>query len=171
MRTKKGSYNRNERPNGIRQKGTLLLVPVLAITLWLLVRQPVQTAQATSADTVDGNMTVSRETEDAKIDWDIPPVYRVADRDPMQLAEPSLPDEAPATPQTRKQAPLTLRGILYSADRPVAMIGTNLVHEGQQIAGVTVIEIARDSVEFEMDGQRWKQRVSDPAIPSRQDAQ
>ena len=169
MRAEQGSYNRDKRPNSLRQKGMLLLVPVLAVTLWLLVRQPPQTVQARAAETVDETMTVSHETEDARIDWELPPLYRIADRDPMQLATPSLADEESAAPRTRTQANLTLRGILYSDDRPVAMVGTTLVHAGQQIAGVTVIEIARDSVEFEMDGQRWTQRVSDPTVSSRQD--
>ena len=51
----------------------------------------------------------------------------------------------------------------------MAMIGANLVQEGQQVAGATVVKIEKDSVEFEMDGQRWKQMVSERTTPSEPD--
>jgi hypothetical protein len=99
-----------------------------------------------------------------EIAWEGPPLYPPDARDPMRLPEPSVtstpaetdkPEVAPK--QTRIE--LVVSGILYSSDRPAAIVDTQLVHEGQQISGATVKKIERDGVEFEWNGQTWKQTV------------
>ena len=52
-----------------------------------------------------------------------------------------------------------LQGILYSEDDPTAVIGTQVVHEGEKILDVTIVKINKDKVEFERDGKRWTQEV------------
>ncbi len=52
-----------------------------------------------------------------------------------------------------------VRGILLSEDRNSAIVGKNIVHIGDQIAGATVVSISRKTVEFERDGKRWMQQV------------
>jgi len=54
---------------------------------------------------------------------------------------------------------LQVRGIAFSHDKPSAVIGTTIVHEGDIVSGATVVRIDRDSVEFEINGHRWTQRV------------
>jgi hypothetical protein len=151
----------------------VLLIPVLAVVLWLLVREPMQphsaaAAEEVTAPTESGTVDAS-ETEYLGIEWEIPPLYQSSGRDPMQLAPPETEAGPARVTQTYERFNLPLRGILYSEDRPVAMIGTSLAHEGQQIDGVTIVEITRESVEFEANGQRWTQTISDLAIPSRRD--
>ncbi len=166
MKMKKGQYGPDEQPNGVRQKAMLLLIPVLAVVLWLLIRGPAATISTAAAETPDPETVLSHEAEE--IDWEIPPIYQSSGRDPMQLAPPAFVDEDSTEPQTKVRANLTLRGILYSEDESLAMIGTSLVHEGQQVSGATVVKIDKDSVEFEMDGRRWKQMVSAPAVQPHQ---
>jgi len=79
----------------------------------------------------------------------------------MQLAPPAFLEVESTEPPTRVGVNLTLRGILYSEDRPLAMVGSSLVQEGQQVAGATIVKIDKSSVEFEMDGRRWRQTVSE----------
>lgn len=50
-------------------------------------------------------------------------------------------------------------GILYSNDRPAAIIGYRIVHEGETIRDVEVVKIHKDKVEFEKDGRRWTQTI------------
>jgi hypothetical protein len=116
----------------------------------------------------EAEVTPADETSD-EIDWQIPPLYQPRGRDPMQLAPPTFLETESTEPQTKVQVNLTLRGILYSEDKSLAMIGANLVQEGQQISGATVVKIEKDSVEFEMDGRRWKQTVSERVTPSEPD--
>lgn len=54
---------------------------------------------------------------------------------------------------------LKVRGIAYSYDRPSAVIGTTIVHEGDVVLGATVVKISRGSVEFEVNGETWMQKV------------
>jgi type II secretory pathway component PulC len=169
MKRNNGQYSGDEQPNGIRQKAMFLLIPVLAVVLWLLIRDPAATIATAAAETPDHETIRSHEAED--VDWEIPPIYQSSGRDPMQLAPPAFVDEDSAEPQTKVRVNLTLRGILYSEDESLAMIGTSLVHEGQQVSGATVVKIDKDSVEFEMDGRRWKQVVSAPAVQPHQNSE
>jgi len=54
---------------------------------------------------------------------------------------------------------LKVRGIAYSFERPSAVIGTTIVHEGDIVLGATVVRISRGSVEFEVNGESWTQKV------------
>jgi type II secretory pathway component PulC len=54
---------------------------------------------------------------------------------------------------------LIVKAIVYSEDNPSAVIGKQIVHEGDEISGATIVKINEDSVEFEMNGERWKQKV------------
>ena len=167
MKREKGFASNTEQPNGARQKVMLLLIPVLAIVLWLLVRKPMAPAPVAAAETLANKVTPSSEM--VEIDWQRPPVYQPSGRDPMQMAPPTFLEPDSAEPETKARVNITLRGILYSEDKSMAMIGANLVQEGQQVVGATIVKIEKDSVEFEMDGQRWKQMVSERATPSEPD--
>jgi len=56
-------------------------------------------------------------------------------------------------------------GILYSEDRPAAIIGYRIVHEGEVIHDVQVVKIHKDKVEFEKDGRRWTQTIQGAPTP------
>jgi hypothetical protein len=93
--------------------------------------------------------------------WPIPKVYPEDVRDPMEwVAEGQTPNSnsnnAVSTPGISRPI---VRGILYSEDKPRAIIGTDIVNEGDLIRGALIIKIGRKTVEFEMDGQRWVQEV------------
>ena len=50
-------------------------------------------------------------------------------------------------------------GILYSENKPSAIIGNRIVHEGDTLYGIKVIKIYEDKVEFEKNDKRWIQSV------------
>jgi hypothetical protein len=50
-------------------------------------------------------------------------------------------------------------GIIHSDDKPSAVIGSSLVHEGDTLYGVRIVKVNSNNVEFEMDGQTWSQRL------------
>lgn len=52
-----------------------------------------------------------------------------------------------------------ITGILYSEDKPAAIIGYRIVHERDTIHGVMVVKIHKDKVEFEKDGKGWIQTI------------
>jgi hypothetical protein len=63
----------------------------------------------------------------------------------------------PLTPTTSFYEPIS--GIIYSHDRPAAILGGRIVHEGDSQYGVKIIKIHKDKVEFEENGKRWIQRL------------
>lgn len=60
---------------------------------------------------------------------------------------------------TKKPVRLTVMGIVYNQDRPSAIIGSAIAHQGDKVSGATVVKISRDSIEFEANGVTWMQRV------------
>ena len=148
--------------SGTRQKVMLVLVPVLIVAFIFVVsplllppKKVPKTTQAKPPTTVAGAST--------EIKWEIPPPYPETLHDPMQsvapatvpvTTEPEIKEVEPVKPQNP-----VVKGILYSADNPAAIIGTQIVHAGDKISGATVIKINKGSVEFEVDGKKWEQNV------------
>lgn len=54
---------------------------------------------------------------------------------------------------------LKVRGVAFTSERPSAVIGTTIVHEGDVVLGATVMKINKGSVEFKVNGERWTQKV------------
>jgi hypothetical protein len=70
------------------------------------------------------------------------------------------------SPTIATQPKGTVTGIVYSIDKPLALIDKQVVYEGDTINGAKVIKIHKDKVEFEKDGNRWTQEVGVPTYPS-----
>lgn len=66
--------------------------------------------------------------------------------------------ESSAHAQNRPR--LVVKGIVYSERNPSALIGKEIVHEGDTISGAQVVRIRKDSVEFSVNGTTWRQGVS-----------
>jgi len=90
----------------------------------------------TSGPEVDGQISASR-------------VTRL--RDPMQFGS--------ANTTQAEHSKLIVKGIVYSEDNPSAVVANKIVHEGDEVLGVTIVKINKDSVEFEMNDKRWTQKV------------
>ena len=147
--------------SGTRQKAVVVLVPVLAIALVFVLTQVVSSPsrslakgkQKAPATTVTGSA--------GEIDWKIPVPYPATLRDPMQggpfapaKAEPQAPQIS--EPEAEK---LIVRSILHSESKPSAVVGTEIVHEGDTISGAIIVRILKDGVEFEKDGKKWTQKI------------
>ncbi len=88
-----------------------------------------------------------------EIEWQKPLVYPANLRDPMRKASEQGLAAGPA-------GDVIVRGIVWSEDTPAAIIGTQIIYQGQTVNDATVVKISRDSVEFEKDGKKWTQKVS-----------
>ena len=87
-----------------------------------------------------------------KIDWKIPQPYPAALRDPMQI-------NSAAVAASLDAAKFIVKGIVYSEDKPAAVVDGRIVHQGDKVFDADVVKINRDSVEFETNGKRWIQKV------------
>jgi len=58
-----------------------------------------------------------------------------------------------------------ITGVIYTEEKPSAIIDGEIVHEGDTIHGVKVVKIHRDKVQFEKKKKRWTQQTREK--PSR----
>jgi len=54
---------------------------------------------------------------------------------------------------------LVVRGIVFSKNKPSAIINNQILSEGQSFNGVKLVKITKETVEFEANGKRWTQPV------------
>jgi len=127
-----------------KQKTMAVMMPVLFIILLVFVFKggifgaKVPKTEASGQDTASSVATADSNT------------------DPMRLGPV---ENARTETETRTLVRLTVQGILYSEDKASAVIGNQIVHEGERIRGMTIIRISKDTVEFEMNGKKWTQKV------------
>jgi len=55
--------------------------------------------------------------------------------------------------------------ILYCEDSPTVLIEDQMLHKGDVIHEVQVIDIKIDTVQFDKQGEQWEQKVQEPAKP------
>ena len=55
--------------------------------------------------------------------------------------------------------------ILYCEDEPTVLIEDQILHEGDTIHEVTVLDIGSEKVQFSKQGDKWEQKVQEPAKP------
>lgn len=67
-----------------------------------------------------------------------------------------------SNPPSQIQTTGLLTGIVYTENRPSAIIDHQIVHNGDTLHGVKVAAIYKDQVEFEKNGQKWQQTVNQP---------
>jgi len=140
-------------PRAKKQVTMTILIPALAIVLiFVLIRtlgtEPAKPIEASELTTTSGTVNSY-----VKIDWKIPELY------PTTLRDPMLPSSAGITVAGDRANNLIVKGIVYSEKSPSAVIGDQIVHEGDKISDVTILKINRDNVEFEINGKKWTQKV------------
>jgi preprotein translocase subunit SecG len=144
-----------------RQKIMIILIPVLFIIMIFMFRQVLSKApQETEGSTNDDSSVTKTVRSDSEIDWRIPEPIPMQIRDPIK---PGVMTVMPNAGQTDSNniGMLSVRGILFSQDKPSAVIGNKIVHLNDKIDNATVVQIDRDFVVFEKDGKRWTKKVAE----------
>ncbi len=159
--------------NNIKQKAMVILIPILAIVMIFMFRQVLSKApKKTRGATNDDAPAVGTVGSDSEINWQIPEPIPMEIRDPIKPATQAQ-TVLPSAWQTdsNDMGMLSVRGILYSQDKPSAVIGNRIVHLNDKIDGATVVEIDRDSVIFERNGKRWTKKVAELEIEQKEQEQ
>ncbi len=135
-----------------RQKAMTILVPVLAIIMIFVLTQVLGTPSPKIIIPAGfGPANAAASSNNNTIDWQIPDPYPTTLRDPMQIGS--------VTTDQAGGGELIVKGIVYSEDNPSAVIGEQIVRQGDKISGITIVKISKDSVEFERNGKKWTQKV------------
>jgi len=137
-----------------RQKTSIILLVLFTSALVFVLARPYfpsrrnANTSATAGQANTGNSPMAN----IKINWPVPPVYSAKLRDPMEMGtRQQIIIETPVD--------LVVKGITTSEDRKFAVIGTQLMQEGDTILDATIIQINPNNVVFERDGERWTQEV------------
>jgi len=157
-----------------RQKLMKRLVPLLFVGLagaiFWSVRSTLPSCKGADKQAVETEVELaSVEAEDIVIAWERPAAVTGPVRNPMlrcevaateDEAEPEVSEASPGEAEGSEGAfSLSLTGIVYSADEPMAIVEKQIVHVGDTIGDVRVVEITKTSVEFEKEGQKWRQEL------------
>lgn len=149
-----------------RQTAMVIMVPILAIVMIFVIRQILSKSphKTKGADTDDIPIVTANADPGDGIDWKIPEPITIVTKDPVKY--PDQNDTQPNQQQNQstggnKTETINIRDIIFSKDKPSALVGSKIVYVGDTINGMTITKINRDSIEFERDGQRWEQNVRD----------
>ncbi len=133
-----------------RQKMMVVLAPILFVVLIFMFIRTFSTPSRKITGSEEPGPLKTVASTDTKVDWQVPKPYPTTLRDPMQFGSTSGQTGAGG---------LIVKGIVYSKDNPSAVIGSQIVHQGDKILDVTVVEINENSVEFEAGNKKWIQNV------------
>jgi hypothetical protein len=154
--------------NNTRQKVMVILIPILFIIMIFMFRQVLSKApQETEGSTNDDSSVTMAVSSDGEIDWRIPEPIPMQIRDPIKPGVRAVVPNAWQTDSNNIQM-LSVRGILYSQDKPSAVIGNKIVHLNDKIDNATIVQIDRDFVVFEKDGKRWTKKVAELQVEQRE---
>jgi len=139
--------------NSGKQKAMVLLTPVLfvvfIVVLTQVLKKPSGAAPKPTKAFAPSGATAAFT---GKITWQIPTPYPANLRDPMEFG--------PVRTEQKEDAnALVVKGIVYSDDRPAAVVGNDIVFEGDTVGGAKVVKINQDSVEFQTNEKKWTQKV------------
>jgi hypothetical protein len=136
-----------------RHMAMLILIPALFLVVVFVFGRLLLKSGMRGGNAQDGDMAAVALGPKTQIEWQRPLVYPANLRDPMRKASEQGFSAGTA-------GDVIVRGIVWSEDSPAAIIGTQIIYQGQTVNDMTIVKISRDSVEFEKDGKRWTQKVS-----------
>jgi len=154
-----GSRNASLDP---RQKKTAMLVGILSLVFSVVMfvslggvgGTQAAAAEAGSDDQATQSQVTKRTAQNWKSPDPLPQDFRNATTPIAKLA---------AGQQTGDSAvdsgELIVRGIVFSKNKPSAIINDQILTEGQSFNGVKLVKITKETVEFEANGKRWTQSV------------
>ena len=156
---------------------TLLVVGALALILvvaWVSRAPAPGTLRRRMAGAMAGPTASSL---GAEIDWQVPGIYEARWPDPTRLSyvgrrpvvttpQPSAPAQDPnvTAPVVKPLPPpprLDIRGVVFSEQEPLAIVGTEVLHEGDLVGPVKIVKIHLDGVDLLSGDRTWKQGLSE----------
>jgi len=146
--------------NHTRQITALLLIPILFIVLvFVLVRVLGPGSAANRRGTKVAAASLASADSSSTINWQLPKPYSAQLRDPMKRGastsqQPGGSSNAGPNAWLLDGGQVILRGIVYGEDKANAIVGMQIVREGDKMGDITVVKINKNSVEFEGKGQQ-----------------
>lgn len=135
-----------------RHKIMVVAIPILLVGFILSFGRVLGSGTGRRPNVAEGVVSTASSAA-GEIKWQVPEPYPTTLRDPMQIGY------SPGNDADAAQDKLPVKGIVYSEDNCAAIIGSQIVKQGEKVGQATVTKINKDSVEFEMNGKTWSQKV------------
>ena len=151
-----------------RQRITILIFVILAIVLAVAV---VTIPSGSSVPTVGA--LAGREASAAiplvEIDWEAPDAYEPRWPDPTRLVYSSKrkavvtqdPNAVLSNPIVAPPPLLDIRGVVFSEEEPLVIVGTEVLHEGQSAGPIQIVKIRLDGVDLKSGDKTWTQSFTE----------
>ena len=144
-----------------RQKKAGMLVGILSVVFGVVMFVSlggVGKTQAAAADATSGDQTtqiqVAKKTAQ---NWKNP---NPLPQDLRNATSPKIVHSGTSEQgSTTESGALTVKGIVFSKNKPSAIINNQILSEGQTFNGITIVRITKETVEFEENEKRWTQPV------------
>lgn len=143
-----------------RQKKTAIfagvLVVMFAVVLFISLGGVGSSSKTSKKETAAKETSVSDSKGTKTAAWKKPEPLGEKMRDPMKPAKLSVEAaDAAAAPSGE----LLVKGIVFSQNKPSALINNEIVGVGEVLNGISIVRIDKSEVEFECNGKRWTQPV------------
>lgn len=160
-------FNGDSGSGAARQKIMVVMIPILFIVMIFMFRQVLWKApKKTKGAAREDKAVAVNKSSNSEIEWNIPDPIPAGMRDPIKFGENTTDSSnSQATSLNDDAGTMNVKSILFSDDKPSAVIGHKLVYLNDKINGATVVDIQNDYVVFEKDGKKWSQKVAEDVSP------
>ena len=142
--------------NRTRQLASVILIPILCVIM-IIVYIKVFTSGSPKKKVVESASSQTKSVAaSGEIIWQVPEPVSENVRDPMRASSYSYSGskDSSSSGLFGHEGQIILRGIVYSSEKPLAIIGHQIVGEGEKIGDFSVLKINEHEVEVEKNGQR-----------------
>ena len=154
--------SRKQSTSSARQKVMIFAIPILAIVLvfvFIQVLKPSKPRRRVEPQAAGGQ---TQSAAPKTINWEIPKPLAGFFRDPMKFESGGSYQAAfSASEQPLAGSEVVIRGIVHSNDKPTAVVGGHIVHEGDVIKDIVILKISKDSIDLEKAGQKKTLKVGE----------
>ena len=144
-----------------RQKKMAALVGILSAVFGVVMffsLGGVGQTKAMAANNTDAEQNIqSQSTKKATQGWTTPQPLPENLRDATSLG--SKPAAADSAAGSSASGEVVVKGILFSQNKPSAIINNTILTDGKSINGITIVKITKDAVEFKAGDKQWTQQV------------
>lgn len=144
------------------RKALALSAPVFILIVILIYKYCFQSApQQTEASAIanSGSPLVSTPEAINEIDWQVPEKLPARVIDLLEEPEEKAEQKKQKKELDEENKRIDLRAILFSEQKPSAIIGGQILYVGDKVDNAIITSITRDSVKFEKDGKIWTQKL------------
>ena len=157
-------FKGNSEPGDKKQKIMTAMIPVLLVVMVFMFRQvlskPPQKAKGVESE--NESTLVKSDSSNNEINWKIPEPLPIKINKSLNTGNNTTSDspQENAANNTEDKT-MYINSIVYSTDKPSVIIGNKILYLNQEINGVIVVDIQKDYVVLEKDGERWMQKVAE----------